>query len=351
MPTHDIIVIGASAGGVEALRVLVRALPAQLAAAVFIVLHIPPHIPSTLAAILNRAGSLPVRQAEDGLRIRPGQIYVAAPNHHLLVHEQSVQLSRGPRENRHRPAVDALFRSAAYIFGPHVVGVVLTGALDDGTAGLYAIKQRGGYTIVQDPNEAMYSSMPQSALDEVEVDECLPLEAIALRLVELAQTPVAADNTFPISPTLAQETEIAALRHDAISIDKHPGVPAPFSCPECKGVLWEVQEGQLVRYRCRTGHAYSTEILLAEQGESIEAAVWSAWNILEESNSLTRRMQARAQDHGHSHLVQRYAERIAEGEHQAKVLHSLLERLNHNLLPPGALDPAPSKRSHTEDAA
>src|SRR5437016_12022670 len=190
MPGHDIIVVGASAGGVEALVTLARSLKRNLQAAVFVVLHMPAQSPSLLPEILGRAGPLKAVQATDDMQIEPGHIYVAPPDHHMLMELGKVRVVRGPKENRHRPAVDPLFRSAALAYGPRVIGVILTGALDDGTAGLLAVKRRGGIAIVQDPDEALYPSMPLSALANVEVDYRLPLSSIGPLLVHLASEQV-----------------------------------------------------------------------------------------------------------------------------------------------------------------
>src|SRR6476469_2300753 len=197
MPRHDIIVIGASAGGVEALINLVKNLPAELPAAIFIVVHIPAHSKSVLPNILTRAGSLRACHPQDGAKIENGEIYVAPPDYHLLVKQGYVTVARSARENSHRPAVDPLFRSSARVYGRRVVGVVLSGALDDGTAGLLAVKQRGGVAIVQDPAEAMFTGMPTSAIENVDVDSILPITAIASRLVSLAQEPVEGEEADP----------------------------------------------------------------------------------------------------------------------------------------------------------
>ena len=190
MPGHDIIVVGASAGGVEALTSLVRDLPPDLPAAVFVVLHFPPHATSMLPAILNRAGTLPAHHAEDGEAIAHGHIYVAPPDRHLLVEQGVVRVVADPRENGHRPAIDPLFRSAARAHGRRVAGVVLSGTLDDGTAGLQAVKTGGGVAIAQDPTEALYPGMPLSAVENVAVDRVLPVAAIAAYLVQLAREAV-----------------------------------------------------------------------------------------------------------------------------------------------------------------
>src|SRR5256885_4553560 len=179
MPGHDIVVVGTSAGGVEALATLVSTLPPRLPAAIFVVLHISAHSPSFVPDILDRSGLLETVQASDGMEIKHGRIYVAPPDHHMLVGHGNVRVVRGPKENRHRPAVDPLFRSAALAYGPRVVGVILTGALDDGTAGLRAVKRCGGLAVVQDPRDALFPSMPQSALQHVRVDHCLSVGEIA----------------------------------------------------------------------------------------------------------------------------------------------------------------------------
>jgi two-component system chemotaxis response regulator CheB len=205
---HDIVVIGASAGGVEALVALMRSLPADLEAAVFVVLHVPPQSSSMLPVILDRSGPLPAQHARDGLPIERGQIYVAPPDHHLVVERERMRVVRGPRENRHRPAVDVLFRSAAWEYGPHVIGVVLTGTLDDGTAGLLAIKQRGGIAVVQHPDDALYPGMPRSALAHVDVDHSVPLREIGPLLATLTREAVGQAEPAE-GETMEQEVNIA----------------------------------------------------------------------------------------------------------------------------------------------
>ncbi|MEW5857055.1 MAG: chemotaxis protein CheB [Cyanobacteriota bacterium] len=327
MPGHDIIVLGASAGGVEALTQLVKALPPDLPAAIFVVIHFPAHSTSVMPSILNRCGSLKACHPSDGEAIQHGRIYVAPPNYHLLVKQGYIHLARGPRENGHRPAIDPLFRTAARFYGRRVVGVVLSGNLDDGTAGLAAVKQRGGVAVVQDPTDALFAGMPRSAIENVEVDYILPLSAIAPTLVSLAQEPVAAQEE-PVTDEMEIESEIAELDMAALHKDDRPGIPAGFGCPDCGGALWELRDGQLIRFRCRTGHAFSAETLLAEQSEVLETALWNAFRALEERAALSRRMHQGARDRNQTRSAARFEEQAHEAQHNATVIRELL--LNGN---------------------
>lgn len=268
MPGHDIIVVGASAGGVEALVSLARSLPPDLPAAVFVVLHLPANANSQLPEILGRAGPLPAVHRVDGAPIEPGRIYAAPPDHHLLVRHGEVGLSRGPRENRHRPAVDVLFRSAARAYGTRVVSVVLSGALDDGAAGSAAVKGRGGAAVAQDPGEALFPAMPRNAIQSVAIDHVVPVAEMGGLLGRLAHEPVS--EVMPgVSREMEQEIQMAENDLAAMSGDDRPGIPSVFGCPDCGGVLWEIQDDQVLRFRCRVGHAYSSGSLLDEQGDVI----------------------------------------------------------------------------------
>ena len=223
MVKRDIIVIGASAGGLQALSALLGKLPKDLQASVFVVWHISPNHRSILPAVLNRAGKLPATHAVDGEPIRPGRIYVAPPAYHLVLEVDRVRLTKGPKENRSRPAVDTLFRSAAYAFGPRVIGVVLTGALDDGTAGLWSIKDRGGIAIVQDPQEAENPSMPESAKQHVEVDYCIPIAQIAETLIHLTGVPVAETEDSPPAKIVGNRNSDCVRRQSADGRHNEPG--------------------------------------------------------------------------------------------------------------------------------
>jgi two-component system chemotaxis response regulator CheB len=296
---RDIIVIGTSAGGVEALSEIVAGLPGDFPASVFVVLHTSPQSPSVLADILDRAGPLPARYAVDRERIKPGRVYVAPADWHLVVEPTRVRLTRGPKENRFRPAVDPLFRSAAQAYGPRVVGVILTGGLNDGTSGLLAVKQLGGTAIVQDPREAFIPSMPQSALGHVEVDYCLPLREIAPRLVRLANSQAdEGEGVREVPEKLEIEVKIAKADHAAEAGVLKLGDPSLYACPDCHGVLLRVDDAALLRFRCHTGHAYTLEALLSVMDEKIEDALWNAVRAIEERVMLTRHAADHARDGG-----------------------------------------------------
>jgi two-component system, chemotaxis family, protein-glutamate methylesterase/glutaminase len=289
MSFKHLVVIGASAGGIEALKTLARELPPDFNAPICVVVHVAPQSPGVLHQILSRAGHLTALSPDSSERLRPGTIYVAPPDRHMLIEPGRIRLARGPRENRFRPAIDPLFRSAAQSYGPAAIGVILTGNLDDGTAGLSAVKQLGGVSIVQDPNEAMFPSMPCNALANVRVDHVVPLAAIPALLVEL--TSVAPPDRVTEVPTLMDvENRIA---NDENPIDaglESLAYPSPFACPECHGVLLQLKDAMPPRFRCHTGHAYSIESLLAAVNEGIEEALWNSIRALEEGALLVQRI-------------------------------------------------------------
>ncbi len=324
MAGHDIVVIGASAGGVEVLSDLVSLLPADFPAAIFVVLHVPAHSPSLLPRILERKGPLPASHAVDGEAIRPGRILIAPPDQHLLLERGQIRLIKGPRENGHRPAIDPLFRSAALAYGPSVVGVVLSGTLDDGSSGLLAIQQRGGTTMVQDPDEALHAGMPRNAIEAVAVDRVLPVAGIADELVRLARDPINDPEGQPLSDKMEQENQLTAFDLDAIEDEDRPGRPSGFSCPDCGGTLWELTEGELIRFRCRVGHAWSANGLVAEQTEGIETALWTALRALEERAALCTRVASRMEERGRNISAARFREQAAESKQQAALLRRVL---------------------------
>jgi two-component system chemotaxis response regulator CheB len=322
MARRDIVVIGGSAGAIEGASEIVRALPADLSAAVFIVIHFPASAHSALPRILSRAGPLPARHAENEESIRLGRIYVAPPDCPLFLEVGHVRLSRGPRENGHRPAIDPLFRSAAHRYGDRVVGVLLSGNLNDGTAGLFAIKQYGGATVVQNPETALYSGMLQSAIDHVDVDHVVPVAEMAALLSRLCAQGEPAEEVKVMEarkkPDISLDDEALADRQT------QAGIPSTMSCPECHGTLWEHREGGLLGFRCRVGHAFTEEALHVIQAEQLEAALWTALRALEEHSALSRRLAGRAAARGHAHSASTFTEQAMDAEHQASTIRTVL---------------------------
>jgi two-component system, chemotaxis family, protein-glutamate methylesterase/glutaminase len=300
-PIPPCVVIGASAGGLDALIAIVAGLPADFPALIAIVWHIPAHRPSQLPAILQRHSALPVRQAVDCDPLQPGQILVAPADHHLLLAPGHLRVVQGPKENGFRPAVDPLFRSAALVCGAQAMGVVLSGAMDDGTAGLMAIAMQGGHTIVQDPADAPFPSMPASALRHVPTATVRPATAIAPVLRKLIrQLPPQKGPPLMDEPQrLTIEDRIAAGEHAVTAGVLTLGVPSLHTCPECHGGLLQIMEGTRVRFRCYTGHAYSLDALLAAIATSMDADLEQTFRGLEEAAMLLReeaqRLRAQAQ--------------------------------------------------------
>lgn len=321
MVGHDIIVIGASAGGVDALPRLIESLPADLPAAVFVVGHIHAQGPGLLPELIHRTASLSVAHGVEGETVRKGHVYVALPDHHLLLDGTRVRVIRGPRENFHRPSIDTLFRTAAECYGPRVVGVVLTGYLDDGTAGLHAVKRHGGIAIVQDPKDAMVPAMPQSALRNVKVNHCVPLAKIGPLLVRLATTRNIPKKKGGIS-------RMSKRSMPPKEMEKTFGLPTSFVCPECNGPLWETKAGPSLQFRCHVGHAYSPDSLLADHADGLERALWSAIRTFDERAALLRRLGERKY---HSESVGKHWEsRANELEQHAEVIRTLLQTTQHD---------------------
>lgn len=275
--------------------------------------------------IVSRRGYLEAKHPENGERYRDGIIYIAPPDQHIMLgRDGTIRVVRGPRENRHRPAVDPLFRSAAVAVGPDLIAVVLTGSLDDGTAGMIAVQRAGGTTIVQDPDDALYSSMPRSV---VEPDFVLPLRDMPAKLVELvAQKPRKRRESRADLQRMEIEKRITAMDGETLQEDDRPGEPSAFSCPACGGVLWELQDGELTRFRCRVGHAFSPETMLAAQTEELERALFSALKTLEESARLSRRLAAAEKTRGHQWMADRFAERETDARERADAIRRFLLR-------------------------
>ncbi len=335
MQGHDLIVIGGSAGAVDALAELVSRLPADLPAAVCVVVHQPPHAHSRLAEILGRAGPLPAVAAQDGAPLVPGTIHVAVPDKHMLVVPDGagggrLRLTNGPRENRTRPSLDPLFRSAALAYGPRLVATVLSGALDDGTAGLWAVRDRGGLAVVQDPATALVASMPANALNEVGADHVAAVHDLGPLLASLVRLP-AAPPPPPSGGTkaleeLVREVAITALDEETHADSPRYGTPSRFSCPDCGGVLWDAStvQGGPLRFRCDTGHAYSPGNLAEAQMESLESALWASLRALENAVELARVRAERARERGRDALAQRYTVEYETAQQHAGAVRQLL---------------------------
>jgi two-component system chemotaxis response regulator CheB len=325
MPGRDLIVVGTSAGGVDALVQLVRGLPAGFPASIFVVCHFPAGKRSLLPNVLSRAGPLLATHALDGEPFQPGHIYVAPPDHHLLLTDDGrMRLTRDARENNARPAIDPLFRSAARNYGPRVIGVILTGALSDGTAGLIAVRTAGGLGIVQDPNDARIASMPQTAASIAGADHIVPVARLAELLVELVRdpSPIRGAETMepkPVDP-IERMPDIVDRDMSAQAHNARRGKVSTFTCPECGGALWQVDEPDLIRFRCHVGHAYNGETLLAEQSEALEAALWTAVRTFRERSVLGRQLAERERGKGNAGAAARFEEQSTQAARYAALI-------------------------------
>jgi two-component system chemotaxis response regulator CheB len=305
------------------LRTLFAALPKDYPAAVFVVVHLAPEAPSILPDILNRTSNMPVMLARFGAKVRRSTIMIAPPNLHLVLEGDEVLVTHGPRENRHRPAIDVLFRSAAVTYGPRVTGVVLSGMQDDGAAGLWAIKRRGGAAIVQDPDDAEFPDMPRNAMETVvDVDACVPVSDMAPTLMRLVHAAVQARDE-PAPPNMQKEVRMAAKSDSSMEELDAIGTRVPFTCPECGGSLWELENGG-PRFRCHNGHAYSLNTLADEQSVQVEAALWAALRRLEESERLANKMAAQARLRGNERSAEYHAEMASTNATHAATLRQLL---------------------------
>jgi two-component system chemotaxis response regulator CheB len=329
---HRLVVIGASTGGFEPLRILMRGLGSDFPASLMVVVHMSADSPGVLADILERAGELPATMVASATRLLKGHIYVAAPDHHLVVEDGLALAAHGPKENRFRPAVDPLFRSAAASYGPRVVGVVLSGNLDDGVAGLHAIKQRGGTAVVQDPDDAIAKSMPLNAMRQVEVDHCVPVAQMAPLLQQLVRAPIA-QTAVSVPRSMQMEIDVASGHVPEIPGSLRLGEPSTFACPECHGVLFEIKEGELRRFRCHTGHAYSRATLLASLDERVEDSLWNAARGLQEKAQLARVL---ANDAGAGERGERdeLLARAVEAERRAERVRAAIARHIEETSPP-----------------
>lgn len=312
-PVHrDIVVIGGSAGGIEALRQVVAGLPSNLNAAVFVVIHVSPEAPSRIAEILSRCTKLPVQSAVHGEAIRPGRILVAPSDNHLTLEKKFVRVVRGPKDNGHRPAVDPLFHTAARTFGPRVIGVIISGTMSCGTQGMVSIQRKGGLTVVQDPAEALFSDMPNSALAHVKADHICSAQDMGPLIAQLVTTQVSGQEVAAM--TEREEIEDAGTQL------------AEITCPECNGSMTESETGGFLRFRCHVGHSFSLDSLVSEQSAALEAALWAAIRSLEESAGMSRRIAARSD----VQMAKRFEEKSAALLQHAEVLKGIV--MSDNLI-------------------
>ncbi len=339
MNGHDIIVIGTSAGGLKAVSAVLGELPADLPAAVFVVQHLTPDQESRLPELLNDVSDLPVSSPPDGESVVPGRVYVAAPDHHLLLHDGRVRVLRGPQENRFRPSIDALFRSAARAYGSRVIGTVLTGFLDDGTVGLQTIKKRGGVTVVQDPDEAEYPSMPKSALRHVNVDHVVPIAEAGALLTRLVAEPRADQSDFPMTAEIEIESDIAEQVMNTQEFLEHVeriGQRTTYTCPDCNGAIWQIGEEEPLKLRCHVGHSFTGEVFAKEQRSNVETALWSAVRIMEEKVTFSRQLAERKREQD---LLDEASAQEREADELDAALGEVRDLIVRGIAPPRSIAP------------
>jgi two-component system chemotaxis response regulator CheB len=322
---RDIVAIGTSAGGVQALRFLARNLPGDFDAAILIVIHLAPALRPSLDRILTADGPLPARFAADGDRIERRNIYIAPPDRHLLLDGDRLRLGHGPRENNARPAVDPLFRSVALGCGGRAIGVVLTGMLGDGAAGLLALKQSGGIAVVQEPRDAAFPEMPTTAAQLAKPDHIVDLPAMPALLAALVQQP--AGVAVPPSDRLRFEIEIARGARAKMSDMDGFGRRSVLACPDCHGVMWEIEEGDLVRYRCHVGHAYTAEAMRVAIDDNLTRALGSALRALDERIAVTQKLRDKAVASGHTQSAEWWTRSIEENEREADLIRASIVRM------------------------
>ena len=328
MPNRDILAIGTSAGGVEALRFLASKFPADFPASVLMVIHLSPHFHSTLDALLTEAGPLPAQFAKDGTEIARGEIYIAPPDSHLLVDGVCLRLGQGSRENNSRPAIDPLFRSVALCCGSRAVGAVLTGTLGDGASGLQTLHEYGGLTVVQDPDDAAFSGMPEAALTQSKPDHVAALAEMPDLFRRLVGEP-AVEAVKP-SPHLMYEVEMARGENDGnMSKLDRMGRRSVLACPDCHGIMWEIKEGDLLRYRCHVGHAYTAEMMTLALDENLNRALGSGLRALDERVALAKKLHNQAHDAGRTYLAESWGKKLVEYEKEANILRDSIKRFDH----------------------
>jgi two-component system, chemotaxis family, protein-glutamate methylesterase/glutaminase len=328
MANRDVLAIGTSAGGVEALMFLAKHFPREYPASVLVTIHLPSHSRSMLDELLTHTGPLPAQFARDGDAVRKGRIYIAPPNRHLLLDGDRMALGEGPRENNARPAIDPMLRSTAVCCGGRAVGVVLTGTLGDGASGLWAIRHGGGIAVVQDPKDAAFAEMPMTALNRAKPDHVVTLRDMPALLHSLVHEP--AGEARPLPRSIRYEVEIARSGSNGMdNIDKLDGIGrrSVLACPDCGGVMWEIGEEDLLGYRCHVGHTYTAEVMSLALDENLRRALASALRALEERVALAGKLHRQAVDSGHRLLAQTWAEKASEFEREMDVIRGSIRRM------------------------
>jgi two-component system chemotaxis response regulator CheB len=326
MANRDIVAVGTSAGGVQALLFLAKCFRADFPASVLVTIHLPSNARSAMDEVLSRAGPLPASFARDGDVVRKSHIYIAPPDRHLLLDGERIALGEGPRENNSRPAIDAMLRSTAVCCSSRAIGVVLTGTLGDGASGLWAIRQAGGISVVQDPKDAAFAEMPLTALNRAKPDHVAKLADIPALLDKLVQQPTG--KALPLPPSIKYEVEIARTGRSSMDEMDSFGRRSVLSCPDCGGVMWEIDEGDLSRYRCHVGHTYTAEIMSLALDENLRRALASAQRALEERVALAHKLHRQAVDSGHRLLAQNWAEKRREFEQEMDIIRSSIRRMD-----------------------
>jgi two-component system chemotaxis response regulator CheB len=326
MSNRDILAIGTSAGGVEALLFLAKSLPSDLPASVVLTIHLPGHPRSSLDDILSNAGTLPAQFAQNGEVLRKSRIYIAPPDRHLLVDGDRLSLGEGPRENNSRPAIDPMLRSGAVCCAGRAVGVVLTGTLSDGASGLWAVQQAGGVTVVQDPKDAAFPEMPLTALNRVKADHVVRLKDMPALLTTLVHEPAGETKVLPRS--IRFEVEIARTGRSAMDEMDALGRRSVLACPDCGGVTWEIDEGELSRFRCHVGHTYTAELMSLALDENLRRALASALRALEERVALAQKLYNQAKASGHHLLAENWATKLKEFEREMDIIRSSIRRMD-----------------------
>jgi two-component system chemotaxis response regulator CheB len=324
MAHRDILAIGTSAGGFEALRFLAREFPQDFPAAVLVTIHLSSQFRSSLDAILTQSGPLPASFAQDGEKLEKSHIYIAPPERHLLVESENLRLGSGPRENNSRPALDPLFRSVGLCCGPRAIGAVLTGTLGDGAAGLSALKQCGGITVVQDPADASYPEMPTSALAASKPDHLIGLVGMPALFQKLVRLP--AGQPTPLPEGIEYEVKVASGGRGSMNEMDRIAKRSVLACPDCHGIMWEMKEGDLIRYRCHVGHAYSAELMSLALDENLTRALGSALRALDERIAVAKKLETQARETGRTRAAESWASKVLEFEQEAKVIRDSVRR-------------------------